>query len=394
MIKLIILFLLLGFGLFAGTQYSGEQGYVLISIANTTTEMSFTTFTLLIVFTLLVIFAIDFLIKRTWRFGFNTFNWFSLRKVRHSRRLANEGIVHLLEGDWKKAEKKVTRWAKHHDVPFLCYLIAAEAAQSRGDIEQRDYYLTLANDQNGSALAIELTKAKQWVKNKEYQQAILLLKQLQTDYPDNAIVLTQLKESYNATQDWQSLHLLLPKLKKFQLISEPEYQELMVKCQTLPMHTLTAQEDYQGLANFWVELPRKAKQDLQVNKVYIESLIELGKHEDALRQLRPICKSSSLGWPFEKLAQLHERLDDQVFAILRQTLNKMPTHAEAASALGHRLMAKQDWVNAQQALEQALQQRSSIQDYASLAHCLEQQDMPKAAHDVTQRALLIAQDSA
>ncbi len=43
MIRLIFLFVVLGLGLFVGTQYAGQQGYVLISIANRTIEMSVTT---------------------------------------------------------------------------------------------------------------------------------------------------------------------------------------------------------------------------------------------------------------------------------------------------------------------------------------------------------------
>ena len=42
MFRIIFLFVVLGLGLFAGTQYAGQQGYVLISVANKTIEMSVT----------------------------------------------------------------------------------------------------------------------------------------------------------------------------------------------------------------------------------------------------------------------------------------------------------------------------------------------------------------
>ncbi len=47
MIRLIFLFVVLGLGLFVGTQYAGQKGYVLIPIANRTIEMSVTTLVIL-----------------------------------------------------------------------------------------------------------------------------------------------------------------------------------------------------------------------------------------------------------------------------------------------------------------------------------------------------------
>ncbi len=49
MVRLIFLFVVLGAGLFVGTQFSGQQGYVLISIANKTIEMSVTTLVIFVI---------------------------------------------------------------------------------------------------------------------------------------------------------------------------------------------------------------------------------------------------------------------------------------------------------------------------------------------------------
>ena len=128
MFRIIFLFVVLGAGLFVGSQYSGQQGYVLISIANKTIEMSVTTLVIFVIAALAGLFLLEFLIKRALYASSATWNYFSVRKMRHSRRLTNEAIVKLLEGDFKQAEKKATRWANHHDMPLLCYLVASEAA--------------------------------------------------------------------------------------------------------------------------------------------------------------------------------------------------------------------------------------------------------------------------
>ncbi|WP_337241601.1 heme biosynthesis HemY N-terminal domain-containing protein, partial [Proteus faecis] len=83
--------------------------------------------------------------------------------------------IKLLEGDWKQAEKKVTRWANHHDMPLLCYLAAAEAAHEQGDQRKRDDYLTLAAKQPNATLAVELTRAKQLLSDQAWQAAVDIL---------------------------------------------------------------------------------------------------------------------------------------------------------------------------------------------------------------------------
>lgn len=64
MIRLIFLFVVLGAGLFVGTQFSGQQGYVLISIANKTIEMSVTTLVIFVIATLAGLFLLEYLIKK------------------------------------------------------------------------------------------------------------------------------------------------------------------------------------------------------------------------------------------------------------------------------------------------------------------------------------------
>ena len=79
MIRLIFLFVVLGAGLFVGTQYAGQQGYVLISIANKTIEMSVTTLVIFVIGALAALFALEFIVKKFFYMSFTTWNWFSIR---------------------------------------------------------------------------------------------------------------------------------------------------------------------------------------------------------------------------------------------------------------------------------------------------------------------------
>ena len=64
MLRLIVLFIFIGLGLYVGTQSSGQQGYVFIAIANTAIEMSVTT--LLVV---LIMLITDTLLSKLIKFG-------------------------------------------------------------------------------------------------------------------------------------------------------------------------------------------------------------------------------------------------------------------------------------------------------------------------------------
>ncbi|GAM77435.1 protein EC-hemY [Vibrio ishigakensis] len=63
MVRIVFIFVVLGLGLFAGTQFSGQQGYVLISIANYTIEMSVTTLVIFMVAALIGLFLLEALLK-------------------------------------------------------------------------------------------------------------------------------------------------------------------------------------------------------------------------------------------------------------------------------------------------------------------------------------------
>lgn len=65
MIKLILLFVFLGAGLFVGTQFSGQQGYVLISIADKTLEMSVTTLVIFVAIFFAAFFIVEIILKKS-----------------------------------------------------------------------------------------------------------------------------------------------------------------------------------------------------------------------------------------------------------------------------------------------------------------------------------------
>ncbi len=392
MFRIIFLFVVLGAGLFVGSQYSGQQGYVLISIANKTIEMSVTTLVIFVIAALAGLFLLEFLIKRALYASSATWNYFSVRKMRHSRRLTNEAIVKLLEGDFKQAEKKATRWANHHDMPLLCYLVASEAAQGLGDTTKRDKYLELASQQENSRLAVELTRAKQQIREADYTAAFDTLSSLKSSYPNNAIVLNLLKTVYVELKLWQPLLDLLPALDKSNVIGTDEQAKLTQRAQCGLLTEVAEQKGSEGLIAHWNSLSRKIKNDSHLVECFAKQLIARKADNEAFTLIKENIKKHPNSSLYALLPEMNLADSHPAIVFLEEALRKDGNNAEAHSALAQFYLRNEKWTEAQQHFEKALTVRSNVSDYAYLADALEKQNLTKAAHEVSRKALTLVQE--
>ncbi|MCE0493560.1 heme biosynthesis HemY N-terminal domain-containing protein [Vibrio salinus] len=387
MIRIIFLFLVLGLGLYAGTEYAGEQGYVLISIADKTLEMSVTTLVIFVVVALAILFAAEFIIKRILRAGSDTWNWFSIRKLKRSRRMTNEGILKLMEGDWKQAEQKVVRWARHHDMPVLCYLIAAQAAQEQGNSEKRDKYLQLASEQDNASLAVELTKAKQYVQAEQYERALDSLGAVAHDYPQNPILLSLQKIIYVKLGKWEPLLSLVQDLKSTKMASGFEIQKLTDQAYCGLLSETSEHRGTEGLLDRWSDLPKNARSSSVICGHLVRLLLARNADEQAYALIKEHTKKHPNSELYGLLPELHLTNEKSAISLLEHALKKDANNAEVLSALGRIHLEKQNWSLAQSEFEKALSIRPSVNDFGYLSTALEKQNKHQDAHDVSKKAL-------
>lgn len=390
MAKIFILVFVLILGLFVGPQFAGNQGYVLISIANQTLEMSVTTLGTLIFLLILGLFILEFVVRKLFSIPAATSHWVLTRKTAKARALTQGGLLKLLEGDWKQAEKLVVKGADNSDAPLLNYLAAAEAAQYRGDIESRDHYLQQASDAGKNNLATALTRAKLQYRQGQYEEALASLKDLQETHPHNKVLLTLLKDTHIKLNDWEALLKLMPTLAKHEVISEEQATKLNIEAECGLMTRIATQQGSTGLLKHWNSLSRHNKQQTMLVANLTKELINQQADDEAYTILRDTIKKR----PDDELIALIPQLNlaDYKPAItkLNEMLRSNENNPAIHSALGQLCFRINDWQKAREHFELALKNRQNVADYARLVDTLEKLDDSGAANLISREALKVA----
>ncbi|MGF1732740.1 heme biosynthesis protein HemY [Photobacterium kasasachensis] len=390
MIKLLLLVAALIAGIVVGPMLAGNQGYVLISVANQTLEMSLTTLILIVVILFGSFFLLETILKRVLSVGSSTRGWLSGRKARKARQLTSTGLMKVIEGDWKQAEKLVVKAAKHSDAPLLNYLAAAEAAQSQGDANQRDEYLKLAADIDGQNLAVALTRAKLQFRQQQYEQAVATLQDIQHEHSRNPVLLALLKDCYLKLEDWKPLLAQLPQLEKLGVITAEEAAELQIKAECGLMTHITQQSGSEGLMGHWNSLNRKTKQRPELIACFVRLMSSHSADSEAYTVLRDALKKNNDEDLIELVPALN--LADYHPAIVRLTdlLRYDSSNPSTYSALGQLYMREEKWEEAKQHFEKAIELRPNMADYGYLVDVMEKLNDSKAAADLSRQALTLA----
>jgi len=389
MIKIFLLIAALIAGLFVGPELSGGQGYVLLSFANQTIEMSLTTLIFFVVAAFVVILILEWIIKRIFGIGSSTKNWFSGRKTRIARKNTAIGLKRLHEGDWLQAEKLIGKAAKNSDSPLISYLSAAKAAQNSGNLEKRDQFLKLADEQNGhTELAVGITRAKLDIQAKQLESASANLKALHHDYQQNTEILTLLKTVSIELKDWETILRILPALGRRKLMSDEDLKTLEIQAICENMAAQSVAKDGPTLLAYWNKLSRRNKQNRTIIFTFVEQMIKVKADDDAYMILRDATKRH----PHPDLIRLLPKLTltDYLPLVkhLKNLVNNNPDNVEVKRAVALVLIKQANWDEAKKQLQAIVDITHDTDDYAKLATVLEQLNDTKGAENMAREALL------
>ncbi len=392
MIRLLLLAIVLVGGLIVGTTFADQQGYVLISVAETTIEMSLTTLVLFIGALIAGLFLLEIVVKRILSVSNFTRGWFSARHLRKARYNTFKGMIKLHEGEWKEAERLITKGGRHNDFPLLNYLAAAEAAQGRQHIEQRDAYLKLASEQPGSHLAVALTSAKLQMREEQYEFALATLQSVNVDYPHNPVLLDLLKDCYLALNEWQALKKIIHPLTKGNLITEQQALELEEKVECGILALIATNKGTTGLLDHWQSLPKKLKKHTPILVCLIRQLHNRKADSEAYILLRDNLKKRSDDRLIELFPTLNLPDYHPATVLLEDLAHYDIRNPIIQSTLAQLYMRTQKWQPAREHFEAALAIREDMSDYAYLARVLDKQNRKQAAADISRKALTMVDD--
>ena len=390
MLKVLLLFVILIAGIVLGPMFAGHQGYVLIQTDTYNIETSVTSLVIMLILLIVVLFAIEWVLRRVFRTGARTRGWFVGRKRTRARKQTRAGLMKLAEGDYTQVEKLLSRNADHAEQPVVNYLLAAEAAQQRGDDLRVNQYLERASEvADSNQLPVDITRVRIQLARGENHAARHGVDALLNVAPRHPEVLRLAEQAYVKTQAYQSLLEILPSLAKANVYNDEEIQKLQLQAYIGLMNERMANGGSLELKSWWNDQSRKTRHETALQVAMIEHLIECNDHDTAQQILVDGLKRKF----DERLVLLMPKLKsgnpEQLEKLLNQQIKQHGASALLNSTLGQLLMRHGEWQQASDAFRAALKQRPDAYDYAWLADVLDKLHRPEEAAQMRRDGLLL-----
>lgn len=390
MLKILLLFALLIAGIVVGPIISGHQGYVLIQTDNYNIETSVTGLAIIMILTMVVLFAIEWLFRRIFRTGAHTRGWFVGRKRRRARKQTEQALLKLAEGDYQQVEKLMAKNADHAEQPVVNYLLAAEAAQQRGDEARANQHLERATELAGDDLIpVEIARVRLQLARNENHAARHGIDKLLEITPRHPEVLRLAEQAYTRTGAWNSLLDILPSMAKANVSDEEHRAALEQQAWIGLMDQTLADRGSDGLREWWKNQNRKTLGQVSLQVAMASLLIESDDHDTAQQIIIDGLKKQYDDRLVMLIPRLKTNNPEQLEKVLRQQIKSVGDRPLLWSTLGQSLMRHGEWQEASIAFRAALKQRPDAFDYAWLADTLDRMHQPEEAALMRRDGLLL-----
>lgn len=293
MLKLLFLMLLLLIGLIAGPYLAGKQGYVLISTTNYHIELSIPALVVIIVSILALLYLIQYLVSSFLGMSNSTFSWFSSRKRKQAEKQTLLGLIKFDEGDYNKAEKLLSKHAKHASEPLLNLIKAAEAAQQKGDDLTANQHIIEAEKIAGKDnLMLELARTRILYKQNKLPAARSAIDSLLVLAPNNRQVLHLAVDIYLQSKAFKHLDELFYRIEKRGDYTHAELEQLKHTIEDGLQDEQLNENGSDGLLNWWHDQSRQRQKDRYAQIGLIKRLISANDDEPAAELIMTALKQA------------------------------------------------------------------------------------------------------
>ena len=368
-----------------------NPGYVLIARDPYVFETSLAVFVLLLVAGFFIVYGVTRLSLRLWRAPYDLKRWRQTRRTRRARLAFQDGLAHLLTGDWRKAEQSLLASLHAGDSPFLGNLAAALAAHGQHDPAKRDRYLATAREQAGNhTLAADLLQARLRLAAGELEPAHAALVQLAENHPSQPEIKRLLLVVLHQLHDWHGLAQRLPEAGEQQLLPAAKQHALELETQLALLALDLPRGTLDTLRQAWATVPAALREHPQLIAAYVRQLLRQDAADEALQLLS---QALAHDWQ-ESLVQLYgEIAGANPAAQLESAEEWRVRHGDSASLLltvGRLARRLQQADKARAAFERSLALGAGSPAHAELAQLFEAQGDTAHALEQYRQALASA----
>ncbi len=283
-------------------------------------------------------------------------NYFDRRSKRRSQQEMLRGFSCLLEKRGGSAEKYFVKAARQNNLPFMNYLLAAQAAQVENRGQQCERYLKKATKYaNDSDLkeALAFFEIEQAMTSGKDALALTLLAPLYKKRSRDPVLLKWLKTVYWKTHDWEALWELSPKLKK--VLPQMEFQAMQGQVgEALLKEWIIRGKSLNALLDFWRKLPTQCRAIPGILLAYIEGLCHYNLEVEAEKVLMSAIKQHPDKTLIAYYVDFKSVKKERQIAVLESALSKHPQDPNLLFYLGRWYSKQQLWGKAEHYLMESL----------------------------------------
>jgi len=349
-----------------------DPGYAMLSYGGYTVEMTMVLLIAGLSFAILGTYFLVFGLLKLLDIPGQLLSWNDTRRKSSAVKRSNEGFMQLAEGNWRSAERTLSKNATHNSTPLLNYMAAARAAQEQGKQSQRDNYLMLAFQSNPDAeIAIGLTQAELQIDDGQEEQALATLMHLRSQAPRHHQVLKMLVELYKQMGSWHELEVLFHDLQHYRVYKDHQLNELEKDIQRHMLEQAVAQNDLEKLHNQWNKISRSIRTEPSISCFYCSQLIRMGDNDRAANMIREVLNKEWSEEAIELFGKVKEKDGAAQLEFAEQLLKKHKNNPALLFSLGQISFNNQLWGKARDYVQESLALQASTEKYHFLGRLYE-----------------------
>lgn len=369
-----------------------NPGYVLLARPPWSVEMPLTLFGVLLALALLIGYGAIYAAIRVWRIPREVTRW---RQLRHARRAQDglyRGLLHLAEGSWIKAEKRLVADLRYHEHPLINYLAAACAAQGQGNLEKRNEYLARAHAYGTEQpFAVGMMQAQLHILSSQREQAAAILNDLRARDAEHAHVLRLLVRIYRELGDWTNLVNIVPDLRKYKIFGAEELARLELEAHRALLSLSLPPGSLDILQRSWRLVPTPLRTHPALIEVYARQLARQGDPATAIALLNDALARAwdvRLAVVYGEIVSRHASHDaGAALAAIESYAREQGNEPLLLLTLARLAIAARQKPRAREYLEKSLALRATVPAYRELAELLEQAGQGEKARECYRKAL-------